>query len=64
MKKYYLIYILVLCYWPAFPDDPQGIRWPQFLNSLSVCLRRVGRGGEKEEDEENKFICLSVCLFV
>ena len=33
-----------ICNWPAFPDDPHGIRWPLFLNSLFVCL----------------FVCLSV----
>ena len=26
-------------YWPAHPDDPRGLEWPQVLNSLSVlCL--------------------------
>ena len=23
--------------WPAHPDDPRGLEWPQVLNSLSVC---------------------------
>ena len=24
--------------WPAHPNDPRGLEWPQVLNSLPVCL--------------------------
>ena len=30
--------LLYIYYWPAHPDDPRGLEWPQVLNSLSVCL--------------------------
>ena len=32
------LYHILCYYWPAHPDDPQGIEWPQFSKSLSVCL--------------------------
>ena len=35
-------------FWPAHLADPQGLEWPQVLNSLSVCLS----------------VCLCVCLLV
>merc|ERR1711867_188264 len=38
-------------YWPAPPDDPQGIRVASVIE-LSVCLFVC------------LFVCLSVCLFV
>ena len=34
-------------FWPAHPADPEGLEWPQVLNSLSVCL----------------CVCLLICLF-
>jgi len=28
-------------YWSAHPNDPQGLEWPLYLNSLSVCSLSV-----------------------
>ena len=32
-----LLSCMYFYYWPAHPDDPRGLEWPQVLNSLSVC---------------------------
>ena len=42
LHKPRLFSILYVKNWPAYPDDPRGLEWPQVLNSLfiylSVCL--------------------------
>jgi len=55
---YYIVFYCIVG--PLSPTIHSGLEWPQFLNSLiysphpPLKEENVGRGGEKEEDEEKE----------
>ena len=68
LSSYSILYLSTLCYWPAPPDDPQGIRVTSVIE-FSLCWPApptIHRGLEWPQFLNSLIVCsLSACsLFV